>query len=345
MTELSELDLMLTDLEAQSHLYRPTAFWQSAIDPLVGELRQGGLSRFRSLESSLKFFVPTYGSPGNGIQHQRRDLLLDSISEDGVKPSLQLQHFLSGRMAAVSDYRVLLAADDVSRLPHLHKFSESEVGSPIEQFNIDGRIFSRSSLNYLLGLVLLKNHLGQDEVSTVLEIGGGFGSLGEVLLTAGLNDLRYIDVDIPPTALVAQHYLAQATQTRVLTHALSRDNDVLAIEDLPSLSVLCSWQIEKLVGTVDLFVNFISFQEMEPPTVANYLEHVRRLGARWILMRNLREGKQQKTSSSVGVDDSILGDDYLNQLPDYELVDRQTHPFGFETIDGFHSELMLLRRR
>lgn len=344
MTKLHDLDLMLRALEAQPDLYRPTAFWQSAIDPLVEELRRGGLSRFRSLDSSLKFFVPTYGSPGNGITLQRRDHLLNMIGEDGIKPRLQLQHFLSGKMAAVSDYRVLLAADDVSKLPYLHTFSESKVGSPIEQFVINGRSFSRSSLNYLLGLALLKRHLNDDTISTVLEIGGGFGALGEVLFWAGLNDLRYIDVDIPPTAFVAQHYLAEATGTQVMTHALSNERDILPIVDLPSMTVLCSWQIEKLVGPVDLFVNFISFQEMEPPVVANYLNHVRRMNARWVLLRNLREGKQRKTFASVGVVEPIHGDDYVKLLPDYELVARETHPFGFETIDGFNSELMLLRR-
>ena len=344
MTEMHDLDLMMRALEDQPNLYRPTTFWQSAIEPLVEELRRGGLSRFRSLDASLKFFVPTYGSPGNGITFQRRDQLLDLIVEDPIKPRLQLQHFLSGQMAAVSDYRVLLAADNISQLPYLHKFSESSVGSPIEQFLIDGRFFSRSSLNYLLGLALLKKHLGGDKISTVLEIGGGFGTLGEVLYSAGLSDFRYIDVDIPPTAFVAQHYLAEATRTDVMTHALSSARIILPIENLPSLTVLCSWQIEKLVGSVDLFVNFISFQEMEPPVVANYLNHVRRLNARWILLRNLREGKKRKTSTSVGVADPIHGDAYIKLLPDYALVARQTHPFGFETIDGFNSELMLLRR-
>lgn len=346
-TDYSDLDLMLADLDAQDDLYRPTAFWQSAIERVATEIRDGGLARFRSSASGLAFFVPTYGSPGNGITGRQRDFLLDSIGVHGTeqtKVKLQLQQFLSGRMAAVSDYRVLLAADDTSRVPFLHRFSESEVGSPVEQFVLDGRRFSRSSLNYLLGLALLKRHLGGDTISNVLEIGGGFGTLGEVLSAAGLPNLRYIDVDIPPTAFVAQHYLSQVLEAEVMTHSLSRGRNVLPIQDLPMMSVLCSWQIERLVGSVDLFVNFISFQEMEPHVVANYLGHVQRLGARWILLRNLREGKQRRTSESIGVVDPVLGDAYIELLPGYELVERQTHPFGFETIDGFNSELILLRR-
>ncbi|NIB31764.1 putative sugar O-methyltransferase [Pseudonocardia sp. MCCB 268] len=44
----------------------------------------------------------------------------------------------------------------------------------------DGRLFSRSSFNYLRGLVLLKRAVPDLDVSTVLEIGGGFGTLGEI---------------------------------------------------------------------------------------------------------------------------------------------------------------------
>jgi len=34
----------------------------------------------------------------------------------------------------------------------------------------------------------------------------------------------------------------------------------------------------------------------------------------------------------------------LAMLPNYTLIDRNVHPFGFETVDGFHSELMLFKR-
>jgi hypothetical protein len=110
--------------------------------------------------------------------------------------------------------------------------------------------------------------------------------------------------------------------------------------------VLCAWQIEKLRGSVDLFVNFISFQEMEPRIVGNYLSQVARLGARWVLLRNMREGKQKRVQMHLpGVETPILGEDYLDMLPSYELVERNVHPFGFRTVDGYHSELLLLRKK
>jgi hypothetical protein len=108
--------------------------------------------------------------------------------------------------------------------------------------------------------------------------------------------------------------------------------------------VLCSWQIEKRQRRVDLFVNFISFQEMEPHVVKNYLGHVTCLGTNWVLLRNLREGKEVRKNDWSGVETPTLGDDYLAMLPGYELVERNVWPFGYRAVDGYHSELLLLRR-
>jgi len=45
----------------------------------------------------------------------------------------------------------------------------------------------------------------------------------------------------------------------------------------------------------------------------------------------------------VGVTTPILSEDYLLMLPGSELVERNVLPFGYQTVDGFHSELLLLK--
>jgi putative sugar O-methyltransferase len=337
------------DIMFQNDLYRPSVFWDEVSSRIVSELCSNGIERFRSLPTTLGYFVPTYGLPGSGFTEKQVDFIQVSFKQTfpgAVKPSLALDQFFSGYSWALSDYRVLTSSDDITKRPYLHTFSESNVGEPSEQFKFDGRQFSRSALNYLLGLALLKKHLGDEVPSTVLEIGGGFGTLGEILGSAGIKDLHYIDIDIPPTSFVAQYYLGQVFgQENVATYAQTAKEDSIEISLLPQITVLCSWQIEKILGKVDLFVNFISFQEMEPHIVKNYLSHITRLGTRWILLRNIREGKQLRKAGLAGVETPILGDDYLAMLPGYELLERNVIPFGYKTVDGFHSELLLLRRK
>jgi len=344
-----ELELARNDMQQQNPLYQPSAFWSEASSKIVDELCHHGVENFRALPKPLAFFVPTYGFPGSGFNKEQAGWLLDSFGKQyptNIKPLHSLEQFLSGYSAALADYRTLIAADDISRQPFLHQFSESDVGRPVEHWEFEGKRYSRSAFNYLLGLAWLKQYLDEPPL-TVLEIGGGFGTLGEVLLSSGLPGMRYIDIDIPPTSFVAQSYLSAVLgQNNVATYAGLRDAETIAIDQLPSASVLASWQIERLQGKVDLFVNFISFQEMEPEIVRNYLHHVTRLQAKWVLLRNMREGKQVRTANShVGVETPILRDDYVQMLPEYELVATNVWPFGYKTVDGFHSELLLLKRK
>lgn len=349
MFSYPDLERAYSDMQTQNELYKPTAFWNDVSSKIVEEIGKQGIERFRSLPLPLSFFVPTYGIPGGGFNQEQVDgltqWLKDTFPHAG-KAQLALDQFLTGHISALADYRVLLASDNPEKLPYLHTFSESDVGSPVERFEFGDRNFSRSALNYLLGLALLKKHLGGDVPRTVLEIGGGFGSLGEVLSSAHIEGLRYIDIDIPPTSFVAGYYLSEVLgRNKVATYADTFDKTSIDIMSLPQASVLCSWQIEQLQGQLDLFVNFISFQEMEPHIVQNYLQHVSRLNTRWILLRNMREGKQLRKADGVGVEKATLGDDYLHMLPEYELVERNVFPYGYRTVDNFHSEILLLRRK
>ncbi len=345
-----ELALAREDMARQPARYQPGVFWDAASQTIVDELCEHGVEHFRRLRKALGFFVPTYGPPANSLTLplvEGLEAWHEEQEGSTTKQGLMLKHLLHGEAHALADYRVLLAADDAAAvLPRLDTFSESDFGHPVEHFEFEGRRFSRSALNYLLGMAFLKKHLGGEVPRVVMEIGGGFGTLGEIMAASGIEDFRYIDLDIPPTSFVAQSYLAGALGAdQVSTYAETRELETIEIEALRPLSTLCAWQIERLQGQVDLFVNFISFQEMEPAIVRNYLSHVDRLGARFVLLRNLREGKPVKSEKVVhGVETPILGADYDGYLQGYELVATNVHPFGYRTVDGFHSELRLYRR-
>lgn len=344
------LEQMLEDVSAQPEIYHPTDFWTQASAPIVAELREQGLDRFRRLRYTLAFFVPTYGPPGGGFTRDDLAALMALVEQDsppGSKKHQSLSHILSGELWALADYRVFLAASAAaSHGMDLSTFSESAVGDPVEQFSFDGRAFSRSALNYLNGLSFLKQHIG-DEVAgirRVMEIGGGFGTLGEILLRAG--EFSYVNVDIAPTAAVSSFYLAQQPGIDFVDYLDTRNLDRIEVPATSRQMVLCPWQLPKLEGQIDLFVNFISFQEMEPEVVTNYLSHVNRLEAKFVLLRNLREGKPVRSEQrKYGVETPIMGSDYDKMLPGYSLMGTNVHPFGYRTVDGFHSELRLYRRK
>ena len=93
----------------------------------------------------------------------------------------RLENTLSGQHYALSDYRVFLASQ-VNQHPYTDQASESTIGNPLEHFKFDNRFYSRSFLNYLTGINYLKRVCSPTNIGIVLEIGGGYGTLGEILL-------------------------------------------------------------------------------------------------------------------------------------------------------------------
>ncbi|MCO5060617.1 MAG: putative sugar O-methyltransferase [Kiritimatiellae bacterium] len=341
------LKLMTDDIRTQQTIHQPTAFWSTASRDIYDELTTHGFQNFRSLPSTRSYFVPTYGPPGNTLTPEDVQQIEEAIlanTERQSKKHSTLMHMIGGEMWALADYRVYRAADDLSQAPNLAKLSESKVGNPSEHFCLEERWFSRSFLNYILGIVFLKQHIQTADIKRVIEVGGGFGTLGEILLQAG--DYAYVDVDIPPTAAVASYYLSNQPGANLLSYAETRGAESIPFPDPGTQLVLCPWQLPSLCGKADLFVNFISFQEMEPHVVQDYLAHVDRLSCRFVLLRNLREGKQRKTEEmALGVETPTLGSDYDHFMPNYRLIATNVIPFGFRTIDGFNSELRLYERK
>lgn len=342
-----ELMLMLNDMRLHSSFYKPTSFWKEASKIIIADIQKYGLKDFRTLPSSNTMFAPLYSY----LEYTKDKTLFDktktalsNITTD-LKSNLKLDMLFRGQLQAFADYRVLVAGNK-DYAPYTDRVSESKIGNPVEHFNFDGRNFSRSFLNYLLGLSFLKQHISTPEIHTVMEIGGGFGTLGEILLSDERNDCFYINADVPPVSFISSYYLEEVFgSTNIAGYEDLREEESLNIGELKqrykALNI-ASWQVPKLQGSIDLFVNFISFQEMEPDVVKNYCRYITQLNPIYILLRNIEEGKKKKDKDTIyGVKEPIIGTDYNNFFPNYKLIAVDGSIFGFQTEDGFHSQLRL----
>jgi putative sugar O-methyltransferase len=334
--DLAMLDQMLAEMERAPELYRPTNFWQTGLRGIVTDLRSRGVEDFRSHPSARKMYVPTYTGDSRLLR-----LAGGTLRRLGL---LGLASRVLNHQQASFDHAVATGLDPDYGLK-LRGASESTVGRPVEQFTFDGLRYSRSFLNYLRGLVYFKRVVPDAEVSCVLEIGGGYGTLGEILLQ-GDESLTYVDVDIPPVGFVAGWYLQQVLgRARVAAWDETRTWKAIDLGTLDRSAVLCPWQLPDVTGQVDLFVNFISFQEMEHDVVENYFRHVDRLGARWVLLRNSVAGKPVGGPGELAVRKPVKRGDYLDIFAGYELVGSDHRLFGHSQEGGLTSEVMVLARR
>jgi putative sugar O-methyltransferase len=249
---------------------------------------------------------------------------------------------------ARADYR-LFRASSVEGGMDLDRVSESNIGGG-ERFSFDGKSYSHSMLNYLRALNLLKRAAPGVRPQSCLEIGGGYGTLGEILLKAEPNAV-YVNVDIPPVAAVSTWYLAEVFgRDKVLAYPDSRTMDEIDLEALKGkyrAVVLCPWQLPKLKGRFDLFANFMSFQEMEPDVVANYISHVQPLTSGHALIRNSAVGKKvAKKAGEIGVIEQVVTDFIAARFDEFNVLARESFVHGELSEDGsYQSEVMVLARR
>jgi putative sugar O-methyltransferase len=350
-TKYALLNMMLEDMDEQSSLYKPTAFWQHGSQMLIDELQKESIENFREHTMTRTFFVPGYSAIEYFSNKEQYDPIIEQF-DSYVKDKrfvTRLKRLFVGYSSAQADYRVLNASD-IDKIPYTNRCSESKVGKPVEQHHFYGRNFSRSMLNYALGLNFLKQNVDTGDIRTVMEIGGGFGTLGEILLSDDRNKAFYINADIPPVLFYSTYYLQEVfgkENVADYSDLKKMDSiDIVKLKEKYKALNLASWQIEKLEGKIDLFVNFISFQEMEPDVVQNYCNHIDRLQPKYILLRNMLEGKRKRDENFLsGVDEPILGEDYDKFLPNYKLVASDSSIYGFVTEDGFHSQLRIYQRR
>ena len=208
----------LAGIETCDPLYRPTNFWQPGVHRLMEQMTEIGLDGFKTWPEAFFWFYPVYG---RGLAAETVDQLVrQARRQESPDVARWVRRALRGVHEARRDYDLARMAWDQDRWPaDLEAYGESAIGRPTQTYRLASGAaeFARPYLNYLLGLAALSRHVDAPPRS-FLELGGGFGVLGEIVLARD-PEARYVDVDIPPLLTVASYYLTELFgDDRVVTY-------------------------------------------------------------------------------------------------------------------------------
>ncbi|MDQ4008818.1 MAG: putative sugar O-methyltransferase [Actinomycetota bacterium] len=299
MTDWARLnDRLLDGIERCDPLFRPTNFWTPGLRELLADLERNGLETFKSWPTAGYWFYPRYGA-GLSRRSFRAVVEKATATQPGLRRQKLTKH-LNGFKEAQRDLDAVRLFWDQSRWPFdLVSYGESEVGAPRRLYPLTddpGVRWGKPYLNYLLCLAALSHHVDVPP-SSFLEIGGGFGALGEIVLQRS-PDGRYLNLDIPPLLTVASYYLTELFGSeRVVTYDQVSDEGSV---DVPSCGCLPNWRLPDVRGHYDVFVNSFSFQEMEPEVVDSYISAVARLGVTYAVSLNSKLGKRTAVDGQEG---------------------------------------------
>ena len=331
----------LEGIETCDPIYRPTNYWGPGVRRLLHEMETIGLDAFKSWPTAAIWFYPMYGK---GFTPATIDSTFERAAS--VNPAVDKAWFataLNGAYQARRDFDAARLAWDQTRWPFdLEGLGESETGRPPQVYRLreSKRVgWTRPYLNYLLCLAALSRYVDRAPES-FLEIGGGYGVLGEIVMSRD-PDVRYVNLDLPPLVTVSSYYLDDLFGGRMTVYdAAIPDTGPISATGSASLP---NWRICDVQGPFDVFFNSFSFQEMEPDVVEHYVDQVAGKDVSYVVSLNSRHGKPKAIDGNdIGVIEPVTSDRIIAMFEarDYELLGRHGDPLVQSS-----GEVAVLRRK
>ena len=192
----------------------------------------------------------------------------------------------------------------------LQRLVEPAAGNPPVVLN-GGRLISQDLANSVLEYqAILHPDLDRREVSTILELGPGYGRTAYVFL-ALQPACKYLLVDIPPALYVAQRYLTTVfPDRRVFQFRPFDDFESIRDElDDASIAFFTPNQLEMLPDkSIDLFLNISSLHEMRMDQICYYFGQIERLTRKYFYHKQWKETTIPFENETIREADYPVGD-------------------------------------
>lgn len=247
---LINYDLMTSDNQKQSELYKAGKFWSQINHDFIDLMWTGALDNLRNQYFNRRFAGP------------------EPCSRKVYKTLLWVY------------YSQLL---EIDKTGFLKSASEPLPGGTADQELIDGRPMSLDFLQSVEEAYRLKNAWElsgrANSPQLIVEIGGGYGRLAYVCRQI-MPECTYVILDLPEALICSSTWLSQVLPGEILPYAESRQKNHLNRGTLMAHKVwtLGAHQIEQIApDTVDAFVSIYSFAEMPIKTIENYFQQIDRI--------------------------------------------------------------------
>lgn len=210
------------------------------------------------------------------------------------------------------------------------------VGNPYG-YNVSGLLISNNCFYNDYRASFCSRLLDQIQHSIVAEIGGGYGGFAYSLLKRdGVK--TYLNFDIPENLIVSSYHLSLAfPEKRILLYekGVTLDPETIRKYDI---ILMPNFMLPELADlSVDLFVNTISFSEMEYSTIAAYFNQIERICKRFFYHENLAHAPRDYKGYPASVFPALKGFSNLTVSPS-----RWAH-FDLYSAQHIYMEHLLMR--
>jgi len=337
------LDQMLRDTDSAPYIYKPTNHWDRYNKRMIQELKSIGLHDFRRRKNSILVefgasdleLIDRVLSLHEGLfPPSKLKLLKILLRTFKIKPIEKLLFRVMRSYYGLSptDFKLFLYqfakyyGQAVGARP-ISDFSISSIGNPDGVFTVDGNRFTLGTVQYYLPYAYCCKFCDFDAIESVMEIGSGGGKQIEMLKKLHPHLTFYV-FDIPPQLYICEQYLSALFPDSVVSYNKTREFRNIPEEREGKIFILGTWKLPQLENfNYDLFWNFTSFQEMEPPVVLNFLNFVNRQVKKFVFLSEHMEGMPiAKKKGEYGVLEKVTLEHYKKGLKDFEILDMSHAP-------------------
>jgi putative sugar O-methyltransferase len=290
--DLPLLRRLMADSAKQPDIFRPGPYWKGYSHRTYTELKKNGLEGFRRNPKISKGFadvilkdqadrVNPHGSDdsstiGKWFRDRFHSSRLAKVAKDTVLQEFDAQ--LRDQQQYKDYYFSSHLGDWFDFLTNVHDLPETLLGDPTNTLAINGSVLARNYLHSFMAMDFFSKNVDFSAVSSVLEIGGGFGSFAHTLMHCYPNITNYYYVDISPNLYIGTQYLkAYFPKVVVDYQQLSCEVASIASNQEKNIYAIPPWLLNKVTDRVQCVVNSCSFQEMDLLSLQNYVGEIYRL--------------------------------------------------------------------
>jgi putative sugar O-methyltransferase len=289
---LTDLGAMWAEMRQAPAIVQPSDFWRSLNERNTRQLDDDGFARFKRtvnqnyfswvphtlLDDQLRAMIVAWlRRPEPAVLTAR----LGDVSTLEAGPE-RVNPFVNARARRIHGLFIALLWEYVARRDRhaiLPRLEEPELGDPV-LVAYRGRRISQDLCNSAFELHCATAALpgGRPGAGGVLELGGGYGRVAWVFLTAFPRS-RYILCDIPPALAIAQQYLTTLFPGCRTFRFRHFDSHAEVADELAAAQIafLTPNQLELLEPLgLSLTVNISSLHEMRLDQIAHYLGQIDR---------------------------------------------------------------------
>jgi len=279
---LELLTLMSHDQENQNSLYRPGKYWMNMSNNTLKEMKSKGIGNFRGSDNSIgqscsdNKTVDSRDGYNVGVRRRFARWLTTLFPLNKIYDSqLRLTETYLNQ-ANIYAQEMIKCNSTVDSLLKKYKMPYSLLGGCISKAEIGKMEYSLHYLNLLEQHDNLAKCIEFENISSVFEIGGGFGANVHILLENYPNIKKILYLDISPHLYIGTQYLKAFYGESVKDYGTLKNLKTISFSEDESLEIICipPWMIEKFDDSIDLFLNAHSFVEMPEDIVKNYVAKI-----------------------------------------------------------------------